>query len=268
MDMEKRPMKRMRIVAVSFLLAAGLAIAPPPAHAFLPVIDPTAIGRLVAQLRVAIQTYQEAIQIFNSVNGLAHAETWAPALNNPAMQNPLPFAANQFPSYVSGQTSPSGLPFGQQYLTQNTVGGNLGAFQDNTFVGNQIAQRIQAISAMQATATNNLASLEQRLAALPAIAAQLASAATIQQTSSIATRLASEENYVQSQQTQASNMLAAGQMQLAALKMQMRQYEYLDEQNGINTMCGAYAANSAGMPSLPDCRQTGATPSTATAAVQ
>src|SRR5690348_13064312 len=151
----------------TFLLAgvAVIALSVAPAYAQQPVIDVAAIQRLVIQiqyleqqLQVAMQTYQQAVGILNSVRGLANANTWATALMNPGLQNPLPYQAGAFPGYVGGLTDPSRYAYGNQYLTQNTIPGGLPT--NGTWLASEIIRAIRSISGMQATATSNLYALE------------------------------------------------------------------------------------------------------------
>jgi hypothetical protein len=270
------PPSRHARITRSLLLAAVAALAlgaAPPADAQLAVIDVKSIDQLVAQLKVlqqqlqqAEQIYQETIGVYNqavsivkSVSGLTNAYSLAPGLNSIGLQNPLPTASASLPGFIGGTSSAASLPFGAQYLAQNTVGA---LPTDASFLSTQIRQAVNSISSLQAYANQNLQALEQRIQNLPAIVSQIAGASTIQQVSGLQARLTGEANYATAQQAQAANLHTAMTAQLEAIQMAQLQFEYQQENAGIQATCAALAATAVGIP-LPAC-QTGA--STATAA--
>lgn len=240
-------------VAVVALLGA------PQTRAQMPVVDWTSISHLIEQVQVLQQqldvirnTYQETVGILSSVSGLVHPETWAPELLTQSMRNPLPFSASSHPGYVGGLTDPSSLPYGSQYLGQNTVGGDITAFQDGSFNGAELLRGVRSISSMMALATNNVTSIEGRISALSDIFNQLSGAGDVMAIDSVSARLHAESNYVQSQQVQSQNLHAAAQMELAAAAQRQKEWAYLDEKNGIKTMCGALSANTSSV-TIPEC---------------
>ena len=240
-----------RKVLLTGVCAASL-LAAHPAPAQLPVIDSASIAQLVneitvlkQQLQEAIQTYNEAIQIYqqalgikNSVSGLTQAGNWAAALNNPALQNPLPFATTAFPGYLGGNTSPAGLPYGQTYLNQNLAANFLA---DTGPQGTLLRQALYTISSIEATVTNNLQALETRAQQLPQIESQLAAASSVQQMQSITARLAAESNFVANQKAQAENIQASAAAQVAQLEQAQVQTSFQDEANGITNMCNSFS---------------------------
>jgi len=247
----------MRKALLAGVYAASL-LAAHPAPAQLPVIDSASIAQLLnqitllkQQLQQAIQTYNEAVQIYqqalgiyNSVSGLTQAGNWALGLNTPALQNPLPFATTAFPGYLGGNTSPSGLPYGQTYLNQNLVTNFLG---DSGPQGTLLRQALYTISSIEATVTNNLQALETRAQQLPQIESQLASASTLQQMQSVTARLAAESNFVANQKAQAENIQASASAQVAQLQQAQVQMSFQDEANGISNMCSSFTQTGVGV---------------------
>lgn len=215
-------------------------------------IESDQLTQLVLTVEEVYQVYQEATLIYNSVAEITHAETWAGALLAPALRNPLPFAAIDHPGWVGGYNDPSSLPFGSYYLGANTVGGDINAFGDGTFVGNEIAKTIRSLATIQALASNNVLSIERRIVGLGALFNKLADIGTIQQTDSLVARLHSEANYAHSQQVQSQNLKTAADQQIAVLKHNHQQYQYLDESNGIVHGCRSLAAGPNAL-SIAEC---------------
>jgi hypothetical protein len=261
------------------ILLAGVAaltfVTARPSDAQMPVIDIKSINQLVDQLKVlqqqlqqAEQIYQETIGVYNqtvsivkSVSGLTNAYSLAPGLNTTGLQNPLPIASASLPGFIGGTSSAASLPFGSQYLAQNTIGT---LPTDASFLSTQIRQAVNSISSLQAYANQNLQALEQRIQSLPAIVSQIASASTVQQISGLQARLTGEANYATAQQAQAANLHTAMTAQLQAIQMAQLQFEYQQENAGIQATCAALAATAVTI-TLPSC-QTGASPGTTAAA--
>ena len=254
---DNKAVRLMRKALLAGVSAASLLTAH-PAPAQLPVIDSASIAQLLnqvtllkQQLQEAIQTYNEAVQIYQqalgiyqSVSGLTQAGNWAPGLNTPALQNPLPFATTAFPGYLGGNTSPAGLPYGQTYLNQNLVANFLG---DAGPQGTLLRQALYTISSIEATVTNNLQVLETRAQQLPQIESQLASASTVQQMQSITARLAAESNFAANQKTQAENIQASASAQVAQLQQAQVQMSFQDEATGIRNMCSSFTQTGVGV---------------------
>jgi hypothetical protein len=215
------------------------------------VYDPTAVTQLLEQVGISqeqltqlvetykqvVQVYGMATQIWNSVSGLAGASGWAPALNNPALRNPLPFAAADHPGWVGGFNDPSSLP----------------VYDDGSFVGPEILKAIRSLSSMQAVATNHVQSIETRIAALGNLFSQLDNIDTVQKTDGLSARLNTELNYANSQQVQAQQVMSAAQLQLAVLDYNQRQWLYQDETNGITAAC-ASVQTAGGFVTIPACK--------------
>lgn len=252
--------------------AAALALVTTrPADAQMPVIDVKSIDQLVDQMKVlqqqlqqAEQIYQETIGVYNqavsivkSVSGLTNATSLAPGLNSIGLQNPLPTGSTSLPGFIGGASSAASLPFGSQYLAQNTVGT---LPTDPSFLSTQIRQAVNSISSLQAYANQNLQALEQRIQSLPAIVSQIANASTVQQISGLQARLTGEANYASAQQAQAANLHTAMSAQLQAIQMAQLQFEYQQENAGVQATCAALAATAVSI-TLPSC-QAGTSPAT------
>jgi Type IV secretion system proteins len=261
------------------ILLAGVAalalVTARPADAQMPVIDVKSIDQLVDQLKVlqqqlqqAEQIYQETIGVYNqavsivrSVSGLTNAYSLAPGLNTIGSQNPLPTASASLPGFIGGTSSAASLPYGSQYLAQNTIGT---LPTDPSFLSTQIRQAVNSISSLQAYANQNLQALEQRIESLPAVVSQIANASTVQQISGLQARLTGEANYATAQQAQAANLHTAMTAQLHAIQMAQLQFAYQQENAGIQATCAALAATAVTI-TLPSCQSGAATGTTAPA---
>jgi hypothetical protein len=257
----------MRKLLLAGVAAIGLLAAAQPVRADLPVIDLTAIGDMLKsigieteQLTQLIETYNQVVlvynqatNIWNAVEVLVGADQWAPGLRDAGIRNPLPFAAVDHPGWVGGLNDPSSLPFGAQYLNQNTVGGDPAIYNDGSFVGTELLKTVRALSAMQAISTNHVQAIETRIYALNDLFARLANIGKLQETESLSARLHTELNYANSQVIQAQHVQSAAQMQLAVLENNQRQYMYQDEVNGVLSAC-ATAAQAASFITIPACK--------------
>ena len=181
------------LLVVAVLVGVAVPLA---ARAQVPVIDGTAIAQLINQLREAEQQYNELVQSYDQLRGTYQALTgmvnpnqWAQQLEQPFLQDPLP-DTNIIPSLLDGLSPPSELGgnlanLAQQYLGQNQVYQPQG--QD--FQATQLRDAANSTAEMEAVATQNLQSLQQREADLTQLQDQLSSAGTIQQVASIQARL-------------------------------------------------------------------------------
>jgi type IV secretion system protein VirB5 len=245
-------MKRHLLLCAAATIAL-LTVPLAPARAALPVVDFEAIAQLLEsvgiegqQLTELIATYNEVVQVYSmatniwgAVEKVVGADQWAPGLTDAAIRNPLPFAASQHPAWVGGFNDPSAIPFGSQYMNQNTVGGDASIYNDGSFVGSEILKATRALSSMQALASNHVQAIETRINALNDLFAQLGNIGKIQETESLSARLHTESNYANSQVVQAQQVMNAAQMQIAVTENNQRQWMYQDEANGIKAACGS-----------------------------
>jgi hypothetical protein len=210
------------------------------------------LTQLISVLDETTKVYTTATNIWGAVERVVGADQWAPGLNSPAARNPLPFAASEQPSWVGGFNDPGALPFGAQYMSQNTVGGDASVYNDGSFAGTEILKATQALSSLQAIAANHVQAIELRINALNDLFVKLASIGKLQETESLSARFNSELNYANSQVVQALQVQSAAQMQLAVLENNQRQWMYQDEANGIKAAC-ATANTAASFITIPAC---------------
>ena len=232
----------------------GVAV-PLAARAQVPVIDGTAIAQLINQLREAEQQYNELVQSYDQLRGTYQALTgmvnpnqWAQQLEQPFLQDPLP-DTNIIPSLLDGLSPPSELGgnlanLAQQYLGQNQVYQPQG--QD--FQATQLRDAANSTAEMEAVATQNLQSLQQREADLTQLQDQLSSAGTIQQVASIQARLEVEQNYVQAQTAQAENLQILANEQLTEQREAQDQAARQSADEGMRDDCAALAQLGASDP--------------------
>ena len=228
---------------------------PHAALAQVPVIDGTAIAQLINQLREAEQQYNELVQSYDQLRGTYQALTgmvnpnqWAQQLEQPFLQDPLP-DTNIIPSLLDGLSPPSELGgnlanLAQQYLGQNQVYQPQG--QD--FQATQLRDAASSTAEMEAVATQNLQSLQQREADLTQLQDQLSSAGTIQQVASIQARLEVEQNYVQAQTAQAENLQILANEQLTEQREAQDQAARQSADEGMRDDCAALAQLGASDP--------------------
>lgn len=228
----------MRFRALVLGLLVGLFGLAPAALAQVPVIDSSSILQLVNQLNEAkqqlaetVQQYQELKQTYAALSQDVNPNQWAQQLEQPLMENSMP-NTTLLPSALAGISPPSALggnlaSLAQQYLGQNAPYQPQG--QD--FQSTQMRDGENSTAEIEAVATQNLQSLQAREADLPQIQEQLNSATTIQQVSAIQARLSAEQNYVQAQTAQATNLqvLATEQAQ-AGQEAQNEEYRQDEDQ--------------------------------------
>ena len=230
-----------------YLVAVLVGVAVPHAAlAQVPVIDGTAIAQLINQLREAEQQYNELVQSYDqlratyqALTGMVNPNQWAQQLEQPFLQDPLP-DTNIIPSLLDGLSPPSELGgnlanLAQQYLGQNQVYQPKG--QD--FQATQLRDAANSTAEMEAVATQNLQSLQQREADLAQLQDQLSSAGTIQQVASIQARLTVEQNYAQTQTAQAENLQILANEQVAKQREAQNQAARQSADQAIQQACSA-----------------------------
>ncbi|MGH2843922.1 MAG: type IV secretion system protein [Solirubrobacteraceae bacterium] len=240
-------------LAVGTLLA-GLAM-PVAARAQMAVIDNASLAQLVNAVRTAQQQYQELVQSYQQLRAtyqaLAQAvnpNQWAQQLEQTFLQDPVP-NTNVLPGLLEGLSPPSVLggnlgSLAQQFLKQNQVYQPPG--QD--FQATQIRNAASSTANIEAVATQNLQSLQEREAALAELQGQLGSATTLQQVASIQARLVAEQNYVQAQTAQAENLQILATEQLAQQREAQDQAARQSADQGMRDDCAALAQLGATNP--------------------
>jgi len=236
------------------VLIAGLVL-PPAARAQMAVIDTASLTQLVNAVREAQQQYQELVQSYDQLRetyqALAQAvnpNQWAQQLEQTFLQNPLP-NTNILPGLLEGLSPPTMLggnlgSLAQQYLKQNQVYQPQG--QD--FQAAQIRNAAFSTADIEAVATQNLQSLQARVAGLSQLQNQLGSATTLQQVASVQARLIAEQNYVQAQTAQAQNLQVLAMEQLAQQREAQDQAARESADQGMHDDCAALARLGATNP--------------------
>lgn len=250
----------MKLLRLFFLAGATLVISaglPVTAFAQVPVIDTTSIAQLVQQLAEAKQQYSELVSQYQELKSTYAAlsqdvnpNQWAQQLEQPLMENSMP-NTTLLPSALAGISPPSALggnlgSLARQYLGQNSPYQPQG--QD--FQATQMRNSQNSIAQIEAIATQNLESLQAREADLPQIEGQLTSATTIQQVSAIQARLTAEQNYVNAQNAQASNLQVLVTEQNAAQQEAQNEEVRQDEDQAMAADCAAIAATG---PAASEC---------------
>jgi Type IV secretion system proteins len=160
----------------------------------------------LAQLQSQLQQLRQQYQMFTNPTNVTGM---FPALNAPSLQNPMP-PASAMPGQMTGTTNAlSGT--GQTFYNANHVFTATGTDPQASLLNRSAI----ATANIQGIAATNLASIEQRLATLNAMQAELQNATDIKQVTAINGRIAIESNAIQGQQAQAQNLavLAAVQAQ-------------------------------------------------------
>ncbi len=249
----------MRFRALVLGLLVGLFGLAPAALAQVPVIDSSSILQLVNQLNEAKQQYSELVNQYNELKQTYSAlsqdvnpNQWAQQLEQPLMENSMP-NTTLLPSALAGISPPSQLggnlaSLAQQYLGQNAPYQPQG--QD--FQATQMRDGENSTAEIEAVATQNLESLQAREADLPEIQSQLTSATTIQQVSAIQARLTAEQNYVEAQNAQASNLQILATEQARAQQLAQDEEVRDDDAQAMAADCAAIAATG---PAAPGCSQ-------------
>lgn len=178
----------------------------------------------VAKLEAQLQQLQQTYSMFTTPTNVTGMVS---GLESQAIENPLPLA-NSLSSLIGGQTS--GGIAATTYYNQN----HIYAPTDGSQQSAQLNKNGQSIANMMGIATTNLASIEQRLQELPNLQADLNAATSITQVEAINGRLASEAQFVQAQQVQASNLAVLASEQQASTQQQQAE-AHLESDDNFST---------------------------------
>jgi conjugal transfer/entry exclusion protein len=207
----------MRKTLVTMAALAGCVAFGGAAHAQYPVFDGSNFGQAVqavataarelSQLQAQLQQMRQQYQMFTNPTNITGM---FPALNAPALQNPMP-AASAVPGQIAGAANTiSGL--GQTFYNLNHVFTATGTDPQASLLNRSAI----ATANIQGIAASNLASIEQRQANLNAMQTELQNATDIKQVEAINGRIAIESNAIQGQQAQAQNLTALASAQAQA----------------------------------------------------
>lgn len=215
------------------------------AHAQLAVIDSanltqnvqTAAQAIIAveQLKAQLTQLQQTYQMFTNPTDIMNM---AAGMENQTIENPMP-AANALTGLLGGQTSPSGPA--QTFYNQDHVYSPT----DGSVASNQLNANAAAISNVQGMAATNLSAIQQRLLQLPDLEADVGTATSITQIAAINGRIATESQFVQGQQAQATNLQVLATEQALSQQQQVHEQFVQDETQTGTDMQAAEAANEA-----------------------
>jgi type IV secretion system protein VirB5 len=233
-------MKKLISIMILFLAFCGWA---QRAAAQVPVIDASnlaqniqtaaqsiiAVEQLKAQLTQLEQTYEMFTNPTNILN-------MVPSLEIQALENPMP-VANALSGLVGGANTYGGSA--QTYFSQNHVYTPI----DGSTASNQLNSNAQAIATIEGIASNNLSAIDQRLQQLPNLEADLNGATSITQVDAINGRIASESQFVQAQQAQATNLQVLAMEQAQSQQQQEHEQFVEDMTNAASDYQQAAAAD-------------------------
>lgn len=233
-----------RIWFIFWFLLAALAWAP-KASAQTPVIDAanlaqnlqTAAQSIIAveQLKAQLTQLEQTYEMFTSPTDILGMTS---GLENQTLENPMPLA-NALSSLVGGTTSGSGAA--SIYYDQNHVY----TPTDGSAASTQLNENAQAIANIEGIASTNLSAIEQRLQQLPNLESDLNAASSITQVDAINGRIATESQFVQAQQAQATNLQVLATEQALSEQQQQKEQFVEDMTNAASDYRQAAAADGA-----------------------
>ena len=229
-------------VVIPILSALGLAIANAPVgFAQTAVIDSANLqqnSQTASQAASAVQQLQASLaqlqQTYSMFTAMTNTEVMAPGLDDPAVENPMP-PAGGMATLMSGQGSASNDTGG--YFSQS----HIYTPHDGSVASNQLNANALAIANIQNLATTNLAAIEQRIAQLPLLEADLAAASSITQLVAIDAKIALQSQFVEAQEAQASNLQVLAFEQVQSHSQQIEE-EHAQETTLLAAQYGAAAS--------------------------
>jgi len=222
-----------RIAFTFAVLIAGLTSAP-NARAQIAVIDganlaqniQTAAQAIVAveQLKAQLTQLEQTYEMFTNPTDILNMAT---GMENQTLENPMPLA-NTLSGLVGGATAGSGAA--STYFNQNHVYSPTDGSPEST----QSNANAQAIANIEGIAATNLSAIEQRLQQLPDLESDLNAATSITQVDAINGRIATESQFVQGQQAQATNLQVLA-MEQAQSQQQQQQEQFDEDETNLTT---------------------------------
>jgi type IV secretion system VirB5/TraC/TraE/TrbJ family protein len=229
----------------TILLAAAAALAiSAPANAQIPVIDAASISQLLVQINWLKEQYAQLTNVWNSVAHGVDVTGMAPGLSGQFGQNPLGNVAG-LPAAIAG-TGGVGQAGGlaQQFLQQ----GQVYAPQGNDFQAQWMNQRSASLANTQALAYQYAQASQTRLDNLNQLEQDAQGATDVQAMAGIQARIAIEQQYITTQQTQADQVATLAAMQEKVAEMQQAE-NYRKGNDAIIQQTQA-AADSVGVGNL------------------
>ncbi len=197
-------------------------------HAALPVIDMTAIQNLVTEINWLRQQYAELQSVYSTLAHPTGVLGMAPGLF--AQQNPLP-SLGSITGIISGTGGGSALSGLINQIEQQ----NQAYHPDgNDWTAQWINRSASSNAGVQALAETMLQSLQQRTAGLDVLETKLGNAQDVTEVDAISARLQTEQNFVTTQQTEASLLQTLAMTQAQAEQQQVEQRQRQDDDQFYN----------------------------------
>lgn len=235
----------MRKIGFAFVLLFATLAWAPKAKAQIPVIDGTNLAQnlqtaeqsiiAVEQLKAQLTQLEQTYEMFTNPTDILNMAT---GMENQALENPMPLA-NTLSDLVGGTTAGSGAA--SNYYNQNHVY----TPTDGSAASNQLNANAQAIANIEGIASTNLSAIEQRLQQLPDLESDLNAATSITQVDAINGRIEAESQFVQAQQTQATNLQVLALEQAQSQQQQEHEQFVQDMTNAASDYQQAAAADGA-----------------------
>ncbi len=187
------------------------------------------VEQLKEQLAQLVQTYQ----MFTNPTDILNMAT---GMENQALENPMPLA-NSLSNLIGGTSA--GSSTAQTYYDQNHVY----TPTDGSVASSQLNNYAQTIANIEGMASTNLSAIEQRIQQLPDLESDLNAATSITQVDAINGRIASESQFVQAQQAQATNLQILASEQAEAQKQEQEEQFDKDQSNLATELQSAASSN-------------------------
>jgi type IV secretion system protein VirB5 len=211
-------------------LLAGVAaalIGMGSAHAALPVIDMTAIQNLITEINWLKQQYTELMSVYNTLAHPTGVLGMAPQLFG--QENPLP-SLGSITGIVNGTGGGPLSGLINQIEQQNQAYRPDG----DDWMAQWINRSASSNAGVQALAETMLQSLQQRITGLSDLESQLGNAQDVTEVDAIGARLQSEQNFVSTQQTEASLLQTLAMTQAETEQQQVEQRQRQDDDQFYN----------------------------------
>src|SRR5690349_8315773 len=186
------------------------------------------------QYQMLYSQYQAIAHLRQNITGMASGLTTSPTLQNPFPQS---YALTGIMNGTAlGPVNGLANQFRQSNAYYEPQGDDPAAVE--------MRRRADGLSGIQAMATNAMHSLEQRASSLGEFLSGIGESPNIQQTAAIQARLQLEQNYVATQQAQATNLKVLADAQAQANQLRDTQIarksadDWYDKTNGIWTAPG------------------------------
>lgn len=216
----------MRRTLLASVAAALMGIG--SAHAELPVIDMTAIQNLTTEINWLKQQYTELMSVYNTLAHPTSVLGMAPELFG--QENPLP-SLGSITGIISGT---GGTPALSGLVNQIEQQNQAYRPDGDDWTAQWINRSASSNAGVQALAETMLQSLQQRISGLNDLEAHLGNAQDVTEVDAIGARLQTEQNFVTTQQTEASLLQTLAVTQAQAEQQQVEQRQRHDDDQFYN----------------------------------